>query len=503
MLEYEIKVKECRMVAAAEPSSSSQSTLLTFPPDFEKRIQDVVDIWKQIPDICNAATLDANLIVPMLRACGFSFPLVKMGSAIVPKLIPDMLVYSDLDRPPILVIESKSRGGNPKLSQVAEADFENACQNLAPQHYRDAVGYSRNQNGIRQYLDNSVVPQRFLASYGFVFNGDFFQLWRRVDGLIFPLTPIQKVTEESLPKLIRQLATCLHSKASALVTTVWNQAGGVAKTTNTINIGATLALKGKRVLLIDLDPQGDLSRGLGIKSEQIVDYLTPCAALIQRGDLEQTANILKNAIRECPFSTFGLIRHRYSVSVLPCERDSLLRFRDDEDDSAFEPNSIFRRLVGLLKADYDYILIDFAPAYDELAGCALMTCDMNLIPVDLGGKALHHAMTVHHTHIPTYRKLRVSKSLGYSPWSLGLVFSNCPIEREASLVLKKAIDEKLREQNFTGKQYKARLNTYVQTKIAEFKGIPVISWQKSPIAKRYTELTNEVFLNPNFIDYLP
>ncbi len=128
-----------------------------------------------------------------------------------------------------------------------------------------------------------------------------------------------------------------------------------------------------------------------------------------------------------------------------------------------------------------------------------MTCDVNLIPVDLGGKALHHAMNVHQNHIPAFRKLRASKSLGYSPWSLGLVFSNCPTE-EASLVLKKAIDEKLTEHNFSGKQYKARLNTYVQTKIAEFKGVPVISWQSSSIAKRYAELTNEVFLNHNFID---
>ncbi len=136
-----------------------------------------------------------------------------MAQAISPGRIPDLLVYCDLE-PPILVIESKSRGGNPKLSQVTSLKM---CA-IHPAPLRDAVGYNApQQNGIQQYLDNGVVPQRFLASYGWVFNGDFFQIWRRVDGLIFPLTPIQKVTEESLPKLMRQLADCLHSKPSALV----------------------------------------------------------------------------------------------------------------------------------------------------------------------------------------------------------------------------------------------------------------------------------------------
>ncbi|MBW4694384.1 MAG: ParA family protein [Lyngbya sp. HA4199-MV5] len=78
-----------------------------------------------------------------------------------------------------------------------------------------------------------------------------------------PLTPIQKFTKANIPALMQQLEYCLKNPHTALVSAVWNQKGGVAKTTNIVNLGATLALEGKRVLLIDLDPQNDLTRGVG------------------------------------------------------------------------------------------------------------------------------------------------------------------------------------------------------------------------------------------------
>ncbi len=76
-------------------------------------------------------------------------------------------------------------------------------------------------------------------------------------------------------------------------------------------------------MLIDLDPQGDLSRGLGIKSEQIVDYLTPCADFIQRGDLEQASKFSKMLFEIVRFQHLGLsdtdiLFLYYRVSGISC-----------------------------------------------------------------------------------------------------------------------------------------------------------------------------------------
>ena len=87
-----------------------------------------------------------------------------------------------------------------------------------------------------------------------------------------PMTTIRRVSKTSLPKLLKELAHCLQAPHSALVTAIWNSKGGVAKTTNTINVAACLALAGKRVLLIDLDPQNDLTTGIGLKANYAPDY---------------------------------------------------------------------------------------------------------------------------------------------------------------------------------------------------------------------------------------
>jgi hypothetical protein len=81
---------------------------------------------------------------------------------------------------------------------------------------------------------------------------------------------------------------------------------------------------------------------------------------------------------------------------------------------------------------------------------------------------------------------------------LGLVFSNCPPDRGKTL--DDCIQGELTKRSFTGKQCITHLRSYAQTKVAEFKHVPVISWRKSPITQLYTKLANEVFLNHNFAD---
>jgi len=454
------------------------------PNAAQKRI---IDRWLQLPDQYSEADVSANLLMPLFEELGVRFRQRKITPTVGQGLKPDLLVYGEIDRPPILVVELKKR-----VSALANASDEIfAAQVEQYALYRDAVGYT--DNGIKQYLDIDHVKPEFLASYGLVFNGDFFQLWRRVDGLIFPLTPIQRVTKASIPNLMQQLQYCLEAPVSALVTAVWNQKGGVAKTTNAISVAATLALAGKRVLLIDFDPQCDLSRSLLMESGS--DYLKDCLDFVQLQEFGKVKSALESVILSKSFATSD--RQNFELSVLATSRTALESFRDN---TIVRPAPIFKGIIQALKPSYDYIFVDTSPTPDELTASLLYACDMLLIPSDLGGrKSLHHAVSVYHGTVPKMREIRAKREqLHLAPWNLGIVFSNCSADAGA---LEAMTHAELKQLNFTGRLCKTRIRSFAQTKAAEFKNVPVICWQNSPITKLYSDLVNEVFLFHNFTDH--
>lgn len=159
--------------------------------------------WAELPIDYQESNLEMNLVQPLLLSLGLNFQQIKAGQNLGPGCgTPDRLIYQDTNQPPVLVIENKQRVS--ALANTSEAGFTAACKDHVL--YRRAVGYEMpGERGIKQYLDKSKVKPDLLASYGLVFNGDFFQLWRRVDGLVLPMTPIQKVTKTSLPGLMQQL----------------------------------------------------------------------------------------------------------------------------------------------------------------------------------------------------------------------------------------------------------------------------------------------------------
>lgn len=141
---------------------------------------------------------------------------------------------------------------------------------------------------------------------------------------------------------------------------ILNHKGGTGKTTSTSNIGAGLARLNKKTLLIDIDPQANLSEGLGYGDEEISIY---------------------NAIKDDKFKTdLPIIEISEFLHLVPSSLDLL--GAELELVSRSKRESILEKLIQGIKGNYDYILIDCPPAMGLLTLNALVPSDSILVPLE-------------------------------------------------------------------------------------------------------------------------
>lgn len=152
-----------------------------------------------------------------------------------------------------------------------------------------------------------------------------------------------------------------HCKVIAIT----NQKGGVGKTTTTVNLGVGLAETGKRVLLIDADPQGSLTVSLGIKKP---DDLAVSLATVMQDVIED---------RETPAES-GIIRHAEGVDLLPSNIE--LSGLEVSLFNTMSRESILKGYLDTVKSKYDYVLIDCMPSLGMMTINALVAADSVLIP---------------------------------------------------------------------------------------------------------------------------
>lgn len=145
-----------------------------------------------------------------------------------------------------------------------------------------------------------------------------------------------------------------------------NQKGGTGKTATTVSLGVALARLGKRVLLVDADPQGDLTKSLGLKNPD---------------ELEVTlANHLAAAIEGEGLSPRdGILAHVEGVDLMPSNID--LAGMEMPVLMAMSREQLMNIWLSPLKADYDFILIDCAPTLGIIPVNAFVAADSVLIPV--------------------------------------------------------------------------------------------------------------------------
>ncbi len=150
---------------------------------------------------------------------------------------------------------------------------------------------------------------------------------------------------------------------------VANQKGGVGKTTTTLNLGAALQEAGKRVLLVDLDPQGNLSVAAGIAD---IDSVHPSI-----GDVLELTRPGKGSLR--PFISDAIVASPSGLDIVPS--NSALSAAELGLVSSLNRESALASILKPVEPEYDYILIDCLPSLGLLAINALRAANSIVIPV--------------------------------------------------------------------------------------------------------------------------
>jgi len=173
-------------------------------------------------------------------------------------------------------------------------------------------------------------------------------------------TPIARAAQQAMD--IRSGSVVMPKPDSPRVFCVANQKGGVGKTTTTVNIGVALALGGLKVLVIDLDPQGNASTALGV--ERTVG--TPSIYDVLLGEID-----IDDAVQTCPDAP--------NLKCVPATLD--LAGAEIELVSLVARESRLRAALDPARGNYDYVLIDCPPSLGLLTVNAMVATSEVLIPI--------------------------------------------------------------------------------------------------------------------------
>ena len=241
-----------------------------------------------------------------------------------------------------------------------------------------------------------------------------------------------------------------------------NQKGGVGKTTTVINLSASLAEAGKKVMTVDMDPQGNTSSGLGLDKDKLKN--TVYQLLIGECKLEDCRQ--KSAMK--------------GVSVLP----STVHLAGAEVELIGAPRAqfILKDELEKVKSQYDYILIDCPPSLSLLTINAMTAADSVLVPIQCEYYALEGLSQL------LYTIDLVQKSLNPVLELEGVVFTMFDVRTNLSLQVVENV-----KQNFRGHIFRTIIPRNVRLAEAPSHGLPINLYDsRSAGAESYRKLAQEL-----------
>ena len=241
-----------------------------------------------------------------------------------------------------------------------------------------------------------------------------------------------------------------------------NQKGGVGKTTTAINLSACLAEKGQKVLAIDMDPQGNMSSGLGLDKDSIDKTIYDM--IIGENDVEEV-------IDHGTIENLDILPSNVDLSAVEIE---LI----DVDNKEF----IVKDAIQKIRDNYDYIIIDCPPSLSLLTINAMTTADSVLVPIQCEYYALEGLSQLIHT--VELVKERLNSILEIE----GVVFTMYDARTNLSLQVVENVKDNL-QQNI----YKTIIPRNIRLAEAPSYGTPINQYDpKSAGAESYMRLAEEV-----------